>query len=143
MREMAQLLKSGGPRSERAAHELSIVLAGTFKSSDEHGSASSAALGDFHVGPGGRHDNDQQDFRSIEICPTAGEVRLLYGLDVPALHPASSLPEGMPAPVELHCLLGKENLLAPGKLPWDTKSIRNRCGTGTCGIQTVGLGPLM
>ena len=38
--------------------------------------------------PGGRHDNDHQDFRSISLCPSAGEVNT----DAPPALPRGVLP---------------------------------------------------
>jgi hypothetical protein len=40
----------------------------------EESRASPLSLEDVQAGPGGRHDNDHADFRSIEICPTSSEV---------------------------------------------------------------------
>jgi hypothetical protein len=40
----------------------------------EKQSAARITLEDLQSGPGGRHDNDHADFRSIEVCPTSSEV---------------------------------------------------------------------
>ena len=37
-------------------------------------SSLTSANADFGQGPGGRHDNDFEDFRAISILPTANEI---------------------------------------------------------------------
>jgi len=58
---------------------------------------------DMHLGrgPGGRHDNDFDDFRKISILPTADELK---SKDLPFLRPADVLddPETEPTRVALH-----------------------------------------
>ncbi|KIM44994.1 hypothetical protein M413DRAFT_25383 [Hebeloma cylindrosporum] len=58
---------------------------------------------DIHIGrgPGGRHDNDFEDFRKISILPTADELK---SKELPFLRPADVLddPETEPTRVALH-----------------------------------------
>eukprot|EP00798_Chlamydomonas_sp_ICE-L_P005792 gene5792-6073_t len=68
LREFAK--KSG--ISPKALHELEVALAGS-KAASGRG-ADFVPLEDLQSGPGGRHDNDQADYRSIKIIPTSEEV---------------------------------------------------------------------
>ncbi|KAG1675260.1 hypothetical protein FOA52_016291 [Chlamydomonas sp. UWO 241] len=65
--EMVEPLKlHGGAAAERAAKDLAVVLAGMADDAEERSAA--RTLKDLQSGPGGRHDNDHADFRSIEVA---------------------------------------------------------------------------
>lgn len=79
-----ELIKRGGS----AARELQVVLAGlaateggTPVDADASGAVGEGgallrSMEDLQAGPGGRHDNDFADYRSINIVPTAAEVSI-------------------------------------------------------------------
>ncbi|KAG1673298.1 hypothetical protein FOA52_002578 [Chlamydomonas sp. UWO 241] len=69
---MLRSLEKGGAASKRVAAELACVLAGEVYT--EAARVKPLSLENVQSGPGGRHDNDHADFRSIEICPTSSEA---------------------------------------------------------------------
>jgi hypothetical protein len=70
--KMIEPLEKVGGQASRHAHELRVITSGASTASDRP----MVALGDMMSGPGGRHDNDKVDFRSISIQPTANEVSM-------------------------------------------------------------------
>eukprot|EP00983_Pelagomonas_calceolata_P002771 91965-Pelagomonas_calceolata.AAC.3 len=66
------LLKLGGPAAT-AAQQLEVVLAGAAVGMGQGSHNVTLAVEDLHT-QGGRHDNDDPDFRTIKILPTTAEV---------------------------------------------------------------------
>ncbi|PNH08303.1 NFX1-type zinc finger-containing protein 1 [Tetrabaena socialis] len=85
VQRVAEALAAQGGAAAQAAARLQVVLAGTAAARGRGGAASGAAtaggrrlggpaLEDIVAGPGGRHDNDSVDYRSIKIAPTSAEA---------------------------------------------------------------------
>jgi hypothetical protein len=72
---------SGGQAAVRIAEQLLVVLAGAQEGARAGGATQAAGSGApgldelIAQGPGGRHDNDSADYRSIRVLPTSEEVR--------------------------------------------------------------------
>ncbi len=75
--KMIEPLEKVGGQASRHAHELRVITSGA-QAEASTGDWPMVALGDMMSGPGGRHDNDKVDFRSISIQPTADEVSMLW-----------------------------------------------------------------
>jgi hypothetical protein len=69
-RELAQALGDDNDNAARGDGALHVLLGYDLDDND----AAAPSLADIQVAPGGRHDNDHADFRSIEIVPTAEEA---------------------------------------------------------------------
>eukprot|EP00955_Chlamydomonas_euryale_P117409 366472-Chlamydomonas_euryale.AAC.4 len=73
--DMADLLMSSSGAAKCAAKDLKVVLSGAVPSLADQERLASMPLSAIGLGPGGRHDNDHADYRNIDACPTAAEVR--------------------------------------------------------------------
>lgn len=71
---MIEPLEKQGGAAARFAHELKVITSGAQAESSASQDQPMVALEEMRSGPGGRHDNDKVDFRSISIQPTADEV---------------------------------------------------------------------
>lgn len=115
--EMAKLLSESGPGAEC----LNTVLGGTLESSND---LSLAGVRDKQTEmPGGRHDNDFADFRSISIVPTLDEF--LCPAD-PYLPKATSGPTTEAALLDRQFRLLREDILGPAKEEQDDKRKEQR-----------------
>ncbi|KAG2492324.1 hypothetical protein HYH03_009275 [Edaphochlamys debaryana] len=88
VRRVAELLRGRGGDAAKVAGQLQVVLAGAQAGAQAGAGAaaglveaaaggpggSGVALEDLLLGPGGRHDNDHTDYRSIKIVPTSDEA---------------------------------------------------------------------
>ncbi|KXZ51993.1 hypothetical protein GPECTOR_10g1015 [Gonium pectorale] len=80
VKQLADTLLARGGDAEKVARRLKVVLAGTAATGGPdwmHPAAvdrEGLALEDLIAGPGGRHDNDHVDYRSIKIQPTSDEA---------------------------------------------------------------------
>jgi hypothetical protein len=85
VRQLVEPLKAMGGGGAAAARQLEVVLAGAAAGEGGGGGGGAAldvsglAVEDLQMHAGGRHDNDQADFRSIRVMPTSDEVRRGWG----------------------------------------------------------------
>ncbi|KAG1675264.1 hypothetical protein FOA52_016295 [Chlamydomonas sp. UWO 241] len=113
VREMVEPLKlHGGAAAERAAKNLVVVLAGT-ADDEQRQSAARSTLEDLQSGPGGRHDNDHADFRSIEVCPASGEALCMTLPYLPCVRDTPLLPSAEAHHLDRQFRLLREDMLQP------------------------------
>lgn len=114
---MADLLLRCEGGAKKAGHQLKVVLAGVEAAAS--GQTASVpniiALEDLHTGPGGRHDNDHYDYRSIKVIPTPEEALCLRQPFLPRMGDTEHLPSEEAALLDRHFRLVREDMIQPGR----------------------------
>ncbi|KAG2495742.1 hypothetical protein HYH03_006339 [Edaphochlamys debaryana] len=128
---LAELLQSHGGDATKVAQQLKVVLAGAAAAAEAAATAGGStgsktgaggvALEDLLLGPGGRHDNDHVDYRSITVLPTSEEAlclrqpylpRTAGGSDTEAA-PAGAPSDPQAALLDRHYRLLREDFVLP------------------------------
>ncbi|GAX74369.1 hypothetical protein CEUSTIGMA_g1818.t1 [Chlamydomonas eustigma] len=111
--QLADLLEASEGPAAKTGRQLRTVLAGTQAAAAAEADVSESliAIEDIQAGPGGRHDNDHMDYRSIKIIPTASEALCIKLPYLPRAVDPSSLLSAEAALMDRQFRLMREDMM--------------------------------